>query len=77
MPQPHSRSSMPASVYMTVSWSGETSEPVPLEVVGGVDDDGQPLAQACLEAVREACAAHATGEQDDPLGLVHPGTSRL
>ena len=48
---------------MTVSWSGRDEEPVALGVVGGVDDDGQGVADGGLEALGQLRPADAAGEQ--------------
>ena len=45
---------------------GADEEAVALEVVGGVDDDGQLVADDRLETGRELRPADATGERDDP-----------
>jgi hypothetical protein len=38
---------------------------VAVEVVGGVDDDGEPVPEMRGQAVGELCTTHAAGELDD------------
>ena len=65
MPQPNSRFAIPASVYMHGVVVGADEQPVALEVVAGVDDDGQVRADLRLQAVGELGAADAPGQRDD------------
>ena len=44
-----------------------------LEVVAGVDDDGQPIAEVGLEPVGELGPADAAGERDD-RAAAEPGS---
>ena len=65
---------MPASVYITVSWSGETSSPWRSTSSAVLTIDDEPVADVRLQSVGEPAAPDATGKQDD--GLVHARSAR-